>query len=129
MQIKTLDHLVLTVKDIQASTAFYTTILGMRESKFADNRTALHFGRMKINLHQQGHEFEPKALYPTPGSADLCFIVEQSLEEVMAILQEHHIPLERKPSSRNGACGKMTSIYIRDPDNNLIELANYPQNS
>lgn len=129
MQIKTLDHLVLTVKDIQASTAFYTKILGMRESRFADNRTALHFGEMKINLHEQGHEFNPKALYPTPGSADLCFIVEQSLDEVIAILQEHHIPLEKQPSSRHGACGKMTSIYIRDPDNNLIELANYPQNS
>lgn len=126
MHIKRLDHLVLTVKDIQASCAFYAGILGMQVNTFADNRTALHFGQMKINLHQQGHEFEPKAKYPTPGSADLCFIVEQSLDEVMAILQEHNIPVEQQPSTRTGACGKINSIYIRDPDNNLIELANYP---
>lgn len=76
MQIKRLDHLVLTVKDIQASCAFYADVLGMQVSTFADNCTALHFGQMKINLYQQGHEFEPKAKHPTPGSADLCFIVE-----------------------------------------------------
>ena len=126
MQIKRLDHLVLTVKDIQASCAFYADILNMQVSTFADNRTALHFGQMKINLHQQGHEFEPKAKHPTPGSADLCFIVEQTLDEVMAVLHQHNIPLELEPTSRTGACGKITSIYIRDPDNNLIELSNYP---
>lgn len=126
MQIKVLDHLVLTVKDIQASCAFYGNVLGMQVSTFADNRTALHFGQMKINLHQLGHEFEPKAQYPTPGSADLCFMVEETLDDVMAILHQHNIPLELEPSTRTGACGKITSIYIRDPDNNLIELANYP---
>lgn len=126
MQIKRLDHLVLTVKDIQASCDFYANVLGMQVSTFADNRTALHFGQMKINLHQQGHEFEPKAKHPTPGSADLCFIVEQTLDEVMAVLHQHNIPLELEPTSRTGACGKITSIYIRDPDNNLIELSNYP---
>lgn len=125
MQVKTLDHLVLTVKDIQVSCRFYADVLGMDIVTFAENCTALHFGHIKINLHQLGHEFAPKALYPTPGSADLCFIVEQPLDEVLSILQQKQVAIEMGPISRSGANGKIKSVYIRDPDDNLIELSNY----
>lgn len=125
MQVKTLDHLVLTVKDIQVSCRFYADVLGMDIVTFAENRTALHFGHMKINLHQLGHEFAPKAQHPTPGSADLCFIVEQPLDEVLTTLLQKQVAIEMGPISRSGANGEIKSVYIRDPDDNLIELSNY----
>ncbi len=119
-----LDHLVLTVASIDATVAFYTSALGMELVTFG-NRKALRFGEQKINLHQVGKEFEPKAVRPTPGSGDLCFITKSPLEEVIAHLNAHNCAIELGPVARDGALGEMISIYIRDPDLNLIELSNY----
>ena len=120
-----LDHLVLTVRDLDASCAFYTRVLGMREERFAGDRRALRFGDQKINLHELGHEFEPKAGRPTPGSADLCFTVTTSLEAVLDHLAGCGVTPELGPVERTGARGPIRSVYLRDPDSNLIELSNY----
>ena len=125
MKIDRLDHLVLTVADIAATCRFYERVLGMKTANFGEGRTALHFGRAKINLHPAGHEFEPKALKPTPGSADLCLIAETPLAQVIAHVKACGVAIELGPVARTGATGAMTSIYIRDPDRNLIEIANY----
>ncbi|NIL77302.1 VOC family protein [Rhodococcus sp. B10] len=125
MNIDRLDHLVLTVADIGASIDFYVRVLGMREETFREGRKALTFGASKINLHEAGHEFEPKAHKPTPGSADLCFVVTESITDVAAELKDHGIAVEDGPVERTGARGSILSVYIRDPDNNLIELSNY----
>ncbi len=125
MRVDRLDHLVLTVEDIDATVAFYTEVLGMKEVTFSGGGRAVTFGHSKINLHRSGREFEPKAEHPAPGSADLCFVVDQSLDEVVAELASHHVRVEEGPVERAGATGPMTSIYLRDPDNNLIELSNY----
>ena len=122
-----LDHLVLTVRDLEATCAFYETVLGMRRERFGEGRMALHFGRQKINLHQAGREFEPKALAPTPGSADLCFIAETPVQGVIAHLTARGIAVEEGPVVRSGAQGPITSVYFRDPDGNLIEVSNYGQ--
>jgi catechol 2,3-dioxygenase-like lactoylglutathione lyase family enzyme len=119
-----LDHLVLTVADIDATISFYTSALGMEEVTFK-NRKALRFGEQKINLHQAGKEFEPKAAHPTPGSGDLCFITNAPLEEVISHLKELHLAIEEGPVERTGAVGSIRSIYLRDPDLNLIEISNY----
>lgn len=124
MKISHLDHLVLTVADVAATEAFYCRVLGMEPVTFSEGRKALAFGNQKINLHQAGREFEPKAERPTPGAADLCFIVATPLEEVIAHLQAHHIPLVEGPVRRTGATGPLRSVYVRDPDQNLIELSN-----
>jgi catechol 2,3-dioxygenase-like lactoylglutathione lyase family enzyme len=125
MRVSHLDHLVLTVKDIEATVSFYTRVLGMAEITFAGGRTALAFGSSKINLHQAGHEFEPKAAVPTPGSADLCLIVDDDLDSVQAQLAAAGVAVEVGPVKRTGAVGEIVSVYIRDPDQNLIELSNY----
>ena len=125
MKVNHLDHLVLTVKDIEASVSFYTSVLGMAETTFGDGRKALVFGSSKINLHQAGHEFEPKAAAPTPGSAGLCLIVEDDLDSVLAQLARAGVPVEVGPVRRTGAAGEIISVYVRDPDRNLIELSNY----
>ena len=122
MRINNLDHLVLTVQSLDKTIAFYK-ILGMEEINFK-GRKALTFGSQKINLHQLGQEFEPKAQTPTPGSADLCFIVDTPLDEVIQELQNHGIKIIEGPVERTGAVSALTSLYIRDPDNNLIELSN-----
>jgi catechol 2,3-dioxygenase-like lactoylglutathione lyase family enzyme len=119
-----LDHVVLTVADIDATTAFYTSALGMEAVAFG-KRKALRFGEQKINLHQAGKEFEPKAARPTPGSGDLCFITKAPIEEVIAHLKALHHPIELGPVERDGALGAIRSIYLRDPDFNLIEISNY----
>ena len=119
-----LDHLVLTVANIDATVDFYTSALGMELVTF-DGRTALRFGVQKINLHQAGNEFEPKAAHPTPGSADLCFITKTSLEDVISHLISKGYAIELGPVERTGAVGKMHSIYLRDPDSNLIEISTY----
>ena len=124
MRVERLDHLVLTVADIDASCAFYQRVLGMQVVTFGQGRKALAFGQQKINLHRHGAEFEPKALRPTPGSADLCLIVSTPLVEVMAHLQRCNVAIEEGPVPRTGATGSLLSVYIRDPDRNLIELAN-----
>lgn len=125
MRIDRLDHLVLTVADIDATVAFYTRVLGMEAVTFGAGRTALAFGRSKINLHRAGHEFEPKALRPTPGSADLCLIAAGPLDQVIEDLAAHGIPVEEGPVERTGATGPILSVYFRDPDQNLIEVSTY----
>ena len=118
------DHLVLTVADTEATCDFYSRVLGMEVVRF-EGRTALKFGRQKINLHQQGHEIAPHALKPTPGSADLCLIVDTTLDEVEQSLRASKVSIEVGPIERTGATGKIRSIYVRDPDGNLIELSQY----
>ena len=125
MQIDSVDHLVLTVKDIEATCAFYDKVLGMQVVIFGGGRKALAFGSQKINLHQQGKEFEPKAHRPTPGSGDLCLITSVSLPEVIAHLEACGVDLIEGPVKRTGAVGTLLSVYFRDPDLNLIEVSNY----
>ncbi|MEM9905888.1 MAG: VOC family protein [Cyanobacteria bacterium P01_D01_bin.44] len=119
-----LDHLVLTVRDIEVTCQFYTQVLGMELIIFGQNRQALRFGQQKINLHPAGQEFEPKAQTPTPGSADLCFLTETPLADVIAHLETHKIPTIEGPIQRTGTIGPLLSVYIRDPDGNLLEIAN-----
>jgi catechol 2,3-dioxygenase-like lactoylglutathione lyase family enzyme len=124
MKIDSLDHLVLTVADIEASVTFYTAVLGMEVVTFAGGRKALSFGTQKINLHQHGKEFEPKACAPMPGSADLCFITSVPLSEVASHLGTYGVPVVEGPVQRTGATGPILSVYVRDPDLNLIEISN-----
>lgn len=124
MKISHLDHLVLTVVDIENTCNFYQTVLGFEVITFKGNRKALKFGHQKINLHQLGKEFEPKALQPTPGSPDLCFISDTSISEVVAHLNQLNIQIEEGPVERTGAMHPILSVYIRDPDQNLIEISN-----
>jgi catechol 2,3-dioxygenase-like lactoylglutathione lyase family enzyme len=126
VRIDRIDHLVLTVEDLDRTIAFYVDVLGMTEATFGSGRKSLLFGSSKINLHQRGREFEPKAATPTPGSADVCLIVDDSLEWVVSELAAIGIAVEEGPVPRTGARGPITSVYIRDPDGNLIELSNYP---
>ncbi|WP_322545260.1 VOC family protein [Elizabethkingia miricola] len=125
MRITSIDHIVLTVADIEKTVQFYTEVLGFELITFGDNRKALRFGNQKINLHQKGREFEPKALFPTSGSADICFITETGLEDVLKELQAKNIQIAEGIVERTGALGKIRSVYLRDPDSNLIELSNY----
>ena len=122
MKIERLDHLVLTVINVEDTCRFYSIVLGMEIINFSKNRKALKFGDQKINLHETGKEFEPKAGNPTPGSADLCFISENEIEKLIKEIKDHGIQIIEGPVERTGALGKINSIYIRDPDNNLIEI-------
>ncbi|KAA0020806.1 VOC family protein [Salinicola corii] len=124
MKISRLDHLVLTVADIDVTCDFYVRALGMERVVFGEGRIALGFGEQKINLHRHGREFEPKADRPTPGSADLCFLSETPLEEVITHLEAEEITIIEGPVDRTGATGPIRSVYVRDPDDNLIEIAN-----
>lgn len=124
MRIDSIDHLVLTVASVEASLAFYATVLGMEVVTFAGGRKALAFGSQKINLHQAGREFEPKAARPAPGSADLCLLTMLPLDQVLAHLAAHAVPVIEGPVRRTGATGPILSVYFRDPDGNLIEVAN-----
>jgi catechol 2,3-dioxygenase-like lactoylglutathione lyase family enzyme len=124
LKIDRLDHIVLTVKDIDATCVFYQRVLGMRVVEFGEGRKALGFGNQKINLHQSGQEFEPKADQPTPGSADLCFLTATPVAHVVYHLQTQGIPLLEGPVRRTGATGPILSVYFRDPDGNLIEVSN-----
>jgi catechol 2,3-dioxygenase-like lactoylglutathione lyase family enzyme len=128
MQIDRLDHLVLTVRSVEATSEFYGRVLGMEVITFDEGRKALHFGQQKINLHEAGKEFEPKAIHPTPGSGDLCFITTVPLEEVIQHLKICQVDILEGPVRQTGAIGLMESVYIRDPDGNLIEIANYQEN-
>ena len=125
MTIDGLDHLVLTVADIDRTVEFYTRVLGLRAVIFGDGRRALHFGDNKINLHQAGREFEPKAARPTPGSDDLCLVSTTPIDAVVRHLEQAGVVIEEGPVPRTGARGPMTSVYFRDPDDNLIEVATY----
>jgi catechol 2,3-dioxygenase-like lactoylglutathione lyase family enzyme len=124
MNIEKLDHLVLPVSDIDRITEFYTNHLGMRKRTFGNGRVALEFGDQKINLHPAGWDYEPKAAVSTAGSADLCFITVEPVETIRRILEESGIEIIEGPIMRTGAVGELRSIYFRDPDGNLIELAN-----
>jgi catechol 2,3-dioxygenase-like lactoylglutathione lyase family enzyme len=124
MRLDRIDHFVLTVRDIEATCAFYSS-LGMEVVTFGQGRKALAFGGQKINLHQAGHEFEPKAHRPTPGSADFCLITSTPLDQVVAEICAQHIPIIEGPVQRTGAAGSILSIYVRDPDENLVEIAQY----
>lgn len=124
MKIEQLDHLVLTVADIDRSIDFYSRVMGMEVITFGDNRKALKFGQQKINLHLAGHEFEPKADKPTAGSADLCFIASTPMPDILAHLIQNNVETLLPPDYRTGATHKLLSVYFRDPDSNLIEVSN-----
>lgn len=125
MNVNRLDHLVLTVANIDVTVDFYRRVLGMEAITFGTGRTALRFGTSKINLHEAGKEFEPKALRPTPGSADMCLIVDDNIATVIAEVTGAGITIEEGPVDRTGATGPIVSCYLRDPDQNLIELSTY----
>ena len=125
-----LDHLVLTTEHEADCIYFYTKVLGMQLESFVGGdppveRRAFRFGDQKINLHLKGREFEPKALHPTPGALDLCFIADASIEEVQVRLEQFNVPILEGPVQRTGATGKIRSVYVRDPDQNLIEISQY----
>jgi catechol 2,3-dioxygenase-like lactoylglutathione lyase family enzyme len=126
VSVSGLDHLVLTVTDPDRSIAFYQRVLGMRPVTFGAGRRALEFGASKINLHLAGQEIAPHAARPMPGSADLCLVTSAPPERVLAHLDAEHVPVEQGPVPRTGALGPITSVYVRDPDDNLIEIASYP---
>jgi catechol 2,3-dioxygenase-like lactoylglutathione lyase family enzyme len=125
MPVTRLDHLVLTVRDLERTIAWYRDVAGMRPVTFGDGRRALAFGDQKINLHEAGHEFEPKAATPLPGSADLCFIVDERPDDLGRRLHLLGVTIELGPVPRDGAIGTLTSFYLRDPDGNLVELSSY----
>jgi catechol 2,3-dioxygenase-like lactoylglutathione lyase family enzyme len=125
MRVISLNHLVLTVRSIEATSAFYSSVLGMEVVTFGEGRKALTFGSQKINLHEQGKEFEPKAAQPTPGSADVCFITNATLSDVIEHLNSLGVPILEGPVARTGALGPIRSVYFRDPDANLIEVSVY----
>jgi catechol 2,3-dioxygenase-like lactoylglutathione lyase family enzyme len=125
MRIDRLDHLVLTVQNIQVTCEFYSRVLGMKVVTFGNERKALQFGRQKINLHERGKGFDPKAVNPTPGSGDLCFITKVPLPHVMEHIRSCGVQIIEGPVRRTGAVGPIESIYVRDPDGNLIEVSNY----
>ncbi|KAM4621563.1 glyoxalase domain-containing protein 5 [Polymixia lowei] len=129
VQVSHLDHLVLTVKSVPHTINFYSSVLGMEVITFKGNRKALGFGQQKFNLHQAGQEFEPKARCPTSGSADLCLITKTPLATVAAHLQGCGVEIEEGPVARSGAVGTITSLYFRDPDDNLIEISTYNQST
>jgi catechol 2,3-dioxygenase-like lactoylglutathione lyase family enzyme len=125
ISIDRIDHIVLTVFDLDRTIDFYARVLGMEPVTFAGGRRGLAFGRQKLNLHQAGREFEPKALRPAPGAIDICFITLMPLEDVMARLKAAGVAIIEGPVPKTGATGPMMSVYFRDPDGNLIEVSNY----
>lgn len=127
VNIDRIDHVVFTVRDIDATCAFYSRVLGMSVVTFAAGRKALAFGAQKINLHLAGREFEPKADRPTPGSADLCLVAREPLADVIAHLGACGVPILEGPVQKTGATGPIRSVYFRDPDRNLIEVSNYDE--
>lgn len=118
-----LDHLVLTTTDLHACKDFYVRVMGMQPETFGAGRLAFRFGNQKINIHERGREFEPKAHLPVPGALDLCFIASMGLEQVIAHLQAQQWPIIEGPVQRTGATGPIRSVYVRDPDLNLIEIS------
>jgi catechol 2,3-dioxygenase-like lactoylglutathione lyase family enzyme len=125
LKVLALDHFVLTVRDLEATVDFYTRVLGMAVRAFEGGRLALRFGSQKINLHESGSEFQPHARRPQPGSGDLCLLVEGGLEEWLEHPEDQGVEVVEGPVARTGALGPMTSIYVRDPDGNLVELSSY----
>ena len=128
MKVNRIDHIVLTVHDIEMTCEFYSRVFGTQVITFGNSRKALLFGEQKINLHEVGNEFEPKALNPTPGSGDICFITHIPLEHVIEHIRLCGVEIVDGPVGRTGAMGPIESIYLRDPDGNLIEISNYLNN-
>ena len=124
MKVRAIDHVVLTVRDVERTLSFYEQTLGMQAVSFGDGRRALSFGDQKLNLHQAGREFEPRAKAPTPGSVDVCLLTDEPLDEVVAHLRRSGVAIELGPVAKTGARRPLRSIYFRDPDGNLIEVAN-----
>lgn len=124
IKIRQIDHIVLTVKDIDATCQFYKDILGMEVIHFGEGRKALHFGNQKLNLHELGKEPKPNATNATSGTIDICLLSDTPLKGILRFLEENNIPIEEGPIIRTGATTPINSIYIRDPDNNLIEISN-----
>jgi len=124
MKVLRIDHVVLTVADLDRTLAFYERVLGMTPVSFGEGRRALAFGDQKLNLHQAGREFEPKALRPTPGAIDLCLTTDVPLEEVAVHLRAESVVIEHGPVDKTGARSALRSLYFRDPDGNLIEVSN-----
>ncbi|MDA0991891.1 MAG: VOC family protein [Verrucomicrobia bacterium] len=122
--MQSLDHLVLTVADVDATCVFYQRVLGFEVATFRGDRKALTFGSQKINLHAVGSEIDPRADRPTPGSGDLCFLTETPIEDVQLHVESCQVTVLMPPTERTGATGPILSIYFRDPDGNLIEVAN-----
>lgn len=125
MKIERLDHLVLTVQNVEATVTFYERVLGMQAITFGNGRRALTFGRQKINLHPADAPLEPHAARPTPGSADLCLITDTPIDTVVAELAQAGVTVEEGPVPRTGATGSIASVYFRDPDGNLVEVSRY----
>ena len=124
MKIIKIDHIVLTVTDVESTARFYESTLGMIRETSGAGRVALTFGNQKINLHEYGKEFNPRAAHAVPGSEDLCFITDTKLEIAMDHVRSKGIKIVEGPVTRTGAAGKIVSFYFRDPDGNLIEVAN-----
>lgn len=120
-----IDHIVITTRDIEACIDFYTRVLGMKLNQFGDNRVAFTFGQQKINVHEYGNEIDPKAHLPVPGSLDICLISSYPVEKIKTHLEQCYVALVEGPVTRTGACGPITSFYLRDPDLNLIEISRY----
>ena len=125
MAIIGLDHLVLTVKNIKTTTDFYHKYFGIETINFQNGRTALKIGKQKINLHEIGHEIDPKAAFPTPGAGDICLISDTPIDDLIVHFKNEHLKIILGPVLLTGANGKIRSIYVRDPDKNLIEISNY----
>ena len=125
MKIDRIDHFVLTVASIDATCDFYQRVLGFERHSPANKPTSLSFGRQKINVHQTGRTFDPRARQPTPGAADFCLVTHTPIEAVLAHLERHGVAIEKGPVDRMGATGAMVSIYFRDPDGNLVEVSRY----
>ena len=124
MKVRAIDHVVLTVRDVERTLSFYQRALGMAPVEFAGGRRALAFGEQKLNLHEAGREFDPKAAHPTPGAVDLCLLTDTPIDEVIVHLGRAGVPVEIGPVAKTGAKRPLRSIYFRDPDGNLIEVSN-----
>jgi catechol 2,3-dioxygenase-like lactoylglutathione lyase family enzyme len=123
--ISCIDHLVLTVGSLERSCSFYERVLRFQRKDTPGKPTALSFGTCKLNIHEVGHTFEPKARVPTAGSGDFCLITTESIESVLDHLRSENVPVEEGPVKRDGAQGEMMSVYFRDPDHNLVEISRY----
>lgn len=126
VKVERIDHIVLTVEDVQRTVQFYVTVLGMEEKTYGQNFKTLAFGNQRINLHEKGMNAPLKAKHPTPGSGDICLVTTSPMSEVVTHLKKHGVAIEEGPIEREGALGRMESVYFRDPDHNLIEISVYP---
>ena len=127
VKIERLDHMVLTVRDIEATIAFYSNILGMQPVTFGKGMRALSFGQQKFNLHPADAPYTPHADKPLPGTADICLVTQSPIADLLAALHSAGVAVEVGPVPRYGALGRMTSVYFRDPDANLVEVSNYEE--